>query len=160
MASSELELKIVDALEAVAGEHGIDVVDVEVVGSSKVPIVRVRLDYADEESGPISLDEVSAQSPWVNEVIDAVDPFPGSYTLEISSPGLSRPLRKSRDYERFAGEKVVVKTTAPINGRGTYSGVLVGMNGDDIEVDCDGELFAIPFDAVKKANVKGTFDFN
>ena len=156
MASSELELKIVDALEAVAGEHGIDVVDVEVVGSSKVPIVRVRLDYADEESGPISLDEVSAQSPWVNEVIDAVDPFPGSYTLEISSPGLSRPLRKSRDYERFAGEIVSLNTFAK-EGRKHFTGKLLGLEDGKVKLDCDDGSFAFDLDEIKNCKIKPTF---
>ena len=97
------------------------------VGSSKSPIVRVRLDHADAEKGTISLDDVAAQSPWVNEVIDAVDPFPGSYTLEISSPGLSRPLRKEADFERFAGETVSLVTTA-MEGRRKYTGELMGMS--------------------------------
>ena len=157
MASSELELKIVDALEAVAGEHGIDVVDVEVVGSSKVPIVRVRLDYADEESGPISLDEVSAQSPWVNEVIDAVDPFPGSYTLEISSPGLSRPLRKSRDYERFAGETVQIKLDRA-EGRKRWTGVLKGFEDGAVTIDTDEGEQRFSLDEIAKCTIKPDFD--
>ena len=106
MASTDIERELLAALEAAAPEHGIDVVDVEVVGASKAPVVRVRLDHADESLPTITLDEVTAQSDWVNAVIDEKDPFPGSYTLEISSPGLSRPLRRAHDFERFAGEDV------------------------------------------------------
>ena len=130
------EQELLDALAPTAEKEGVDLVTLEVVGAKKAPTIRV---YIDTDHG-VSFDELAAAQAW--------------------SPGIDRPLRTREHFERFAGEKVVVKTTAPINGRGTYSGVLVGMNGDDIEVDCDGELFAIPFDAVKKANVKGTFDFN
>ena len=91
MAQTPLELQIVEALEARAAERGIDVVDVEVVGAKRAPIVRVRIDHADEELPTISLDEVSAQSDWVHEVIDELDPFPGSFMLAVSSPGLARP---------------------------------------------------------------------
>ena len=70
--------RILDALEAAAPEHGIDIVDVEVVGSKKNPCVRVRIDHADEEAGPISLDEVATQTEWVSAAIDELDPIEGS----------------------------------------------------------------------------------
>lgn len=157
VASSELEKRLVDALEEVAGDHGIDVVDVEVAGSSKSPIVRVRLDNADSERGTITLDDVSAQSPWVNEVIDAVDPFTGSYTLEISSPGLARPLRKARDFERFAGETVSLNTLAR-EGRRRYTGTLKGMLDDRVVIECDGQDFSFALDEIKNCKIKPTFD--
>ena len=157
MAQTPLELQIVDALEAVAPAHGIDVVDVEVVGAKRAPIVRVRIDHADEELPTISLDEVSAQSPWVNEVLDELDPIPDSYMLEISSPGLARPLRKRHDFERFAGQTVQLNTKAT-EGRRKYTGELLGLQGDDVSVRCDGETFAIPFDQIKICKIKPDFD--
>ena len=157
MASTDLEMRLVTALEEVSADHGIDVVDVEVAGSSKSPIVRVRLDNADAEKGTISLDDVAAQSPWVNEVIDAVDPFPGSYTLEISSPGLSRPLRKEADFERFAGETVSLNTIAR-EGRRRYTGTLKGMLDGKVALECDGELFSFALDEIKNCKIKPSFD--
>ena len=103
---------ILEALEVAGAAHGVDVVDVEVVGATKAPTVRVRLDWSDEGKGTISLDDVAAQTEWVSDVIDVVDPFPGSFTREVSSPGLDRPLRRERDFERFAGEQVALTTTA------------------------------------------------
>ena len=103
---------ILEALEVAGAAHGVDVVDVEVVGATKAPTVRVRLDWSDEGKGTISLDDVAAQTEWVSDVIDVVDPFPGSFTLEVSSPGLDRPLRRERDFVRFAGEQVALTTTA------------------------------------------------
>ena len=115
MASERLVSQIVEALERVGADHGIDVVDVEVVGATKAPTVRVRIDHADEDQPTISLDEVAAQSEWIGEVLDLIDPFPGAYTLEVSSPGLSRPLRRPHDYERFAGSDVSVTTARRVN---------------------------------------------
>ena len=157
MASTPQELQIVDALEAAAAGRGIDIVDVEVVGAKRAPIVRVRIDHADEELPTISLDEVSAQSEWINEVIDELDPIPDSFMLEISSPGLARPLRKRRDFERFAGETVQLNTKAT-EGRRKYTGELLGIEGDDVSISCDGETFHIPFDQIKTCKIKPNFD--
>ena len=157
MAHTPLEQGIIEALEAVAAGHGIDIVDVEVVGAKRAPIVRVRIDHADEELPTISLDEVSAQSDWVNEVLDELDPIPDSYLLEISSPGLARPLRKPHDFERFAGETVQLNTTAT-EGRRKYTGELGGIADGVVSITCDGETFAIPFDQIKTCKIKPNFD--
>lgn len=157
MAQTELELQIVEALEAKAPAHDIDIVDVEVVGAKRAPIVRVRIDHADEELPTISLDEVSAQSDWVNEVLDELDPIPDSYVLEISSPGLARPLRKARDFERFAGETIQLSTRAK-EGRRKYTGELLGLEDGAVRISCDGETFTIAFDEVKSAKIKPNYD--
>ena len=157
MAQTPLELQIVEALEARAASCGIDIVDVEVVGAKRAPIVRVRIDHADEELPTISLDEISAQSAWVNEVIDELDPFPGSFMLEVSSPGLARPLRKRHDFERFAGQNVQLTTTAT-EGRRKFTGELLGMEGDVVRLSCDGQTFEIPFDQIKNCKIKPSFD--
>lgn len=157
MAVTPLELQIVEALEAVAADHDIDIVDVEVVGAKRAPIVRVRIDHADEEQPTISLDEVSAQSEWVGEVIDALDPFPGSFMLEVSSPGLARPLRKEHDFERFAGQTVKLSTKAT-EGRRTFTGTLLGITDGIVAVECDGETFDIAFDQIKNCKIKPDFD--
>lgn len=157
MASTDIERGILEALEAAAPAHGIDVVDVEVVGSSKAPVVRVRIDHADETLPTITLDEVTAQSDWVNEVIDEKDPFAGSYTLEISSPGLSRPLRKAHDFERFAGEDVSLNTFDR-EGRRHYTGRLKGLVDGKVVVECDGEEFSFALDQIKSCKIKPKFD--
>ena len=157
MTQSPLERQIVEALEAQAVGHGIDIVDVEVVGAKRAPVVRVRIDHADEELPTISLDEISEQSGWVNEVIDALDPFPGSYVLEVSSPGMARPLRKERDFVRFAGETVQLTTTAT-EGRRKFTGELLGLEDGIVRLACDGENFEIPFAEVKTCKIKPNFD--
>lgn len=157
MASTDIERGLLEALEAAAPAHGIDVVDVEVVGSSKAPVVRVRIDHADETLPTITLDEVTAQSDWVNEVIDEKDPFAGSFTLEISSPGMSRPLRRAHDFERFAGEDVSLNTFDR-EGRRHYTGRLKGLVDGKVVVECDGEEFSFALDQIKSCKIKPKFD--
>ncbi len=157
MVKSALEQQIIDALEAVAGEHGIDVVDVEVVGATKAPCVRVRIDRADGEA--ISLDEVTAQSKWVSDTVEELDPISGSYTLEVSSPGMARPLRRPQDFIRFAGSDVELTTTAT-EGRRKFKGSIASADDAGVTLALDGdETVTIPHDEIKKCTLKPVYDF-
>ena len=151
--------RVLEALEVAAADHQADIVSVEVAGTSKAPVVRVRIDHADESLPPISLDEVSAHTAWISEVVEFLDPFPGAYTLEVSSPGLDRPLRRPHDFERFAGETVQI-LLGPGEGRRKYTGVLNGMTDGQVQVTCDNETYSIPFDDITSCKIKPTFDFS
>ncbi len=153
MPKEGIEQKLIAALEAEAAERGVDIVDVEVVGATKSPCVRVRIDYVEEDEPTITLDEVAEETGWISDVIDDVDPFPGSFTLEVSSPGLSRPLRRPHDFERFAGERVSLSSTA-YEGRKRYTGTLLGIDGTTVRLDCDGEEFAFDLDQIEKCTIK------
>lgn len=150
------EKGIIAALEAKAQEHGIDIVDVEVVGATKNPCVRVRIDHADEQAPTITLDEVTAETGWISDAIDELDPFPAAFTLEVSSPGLDRPLRRERDFVRFAGSDVSLSTTAT-EGRRKFSGRLEGVEDGRVVLACDAERVEVPLDEVKKCKVKPDF---
>lgn len=157
MVKSKLEQDIIDALEARAAEHGIDVVDVEIVGATKAPCVRVRLDKL--EGDPINLDEVTAQTAWVSDTVEALDPISGSYTLEVSSPGMKRPLRRPSDFVRFQGEEVELTTTA-MEGRRSYKGVIAAADDASVTIQPEGEDAAtISYDDVKKCTLKPVYDF-
>ena len=104
------EKSLLAALEPRAASEGVEVVTVEIVGSRKAPTIRVYLDTAKG----ISFDEITAAQVWVNEIMDEIDPFPGAYTLEVSSPGIDRPLRTPDHFERFAGDEAYVVTNGPI----------------------------------------------
>ena len=157
MVKSATEQKIIDALEKAAPE-GIDVVDVELVGATKAPCVRVRLDNLDGD--PITLDEVTAQSRWVSDAVEALDPVAGSYTLEVSSPGMARPLRRPSDFARFAGERVELTTTAT-EGRRKYKGAIARADETSVtlELPDGGGEATIAFDDVKKCVLKPEYDF-
>jgi ribosome maturation factor RimP len=149
------EQGLLDALEPRAAAEGIEIVMLEIVGAKKSPTIRV---YIDTEDG-VSFDELSAAQAWINDIMDQIDPFPGAYMLEVSSPGIDRPLRTLEHFERFAGEQAQVKTTVPIEGRSNFTGTLRGVDGQNVLVECDDRTYSIPLEQVKKANVKGTFDF-
>jgi len=152
---SKKEQALLDALEPLAAAKGIELVMLEVVGAKKSPTIRV---YIDTEHG-VSFDELSSAQAWINDVMDEIDPFPGAYMLEVSSPGIDRPLRTLEHFEKFAGENAVVKTTSPIDGRSSFTGVLKGVQDENVLIECDANLVSIPYGSIKKANVKGTIDF-
>ncbi|MEG0323438.1 MAG: ribosome maturation factor RimP, partial [Raoultibacter sp.] len=83
------ERTLLEAMESQASEHGIEIVTVEVAGAKKAPTIRV---YIDTPEG-VSFDQLSSAQVWINDIMDRIDPFPGAYTLEVSSPGIDRPLR-------------------------------------------------------------------
>lgn len=156
MPKSGIEQQIIEALEPTAAERGIDVVDVEVVGATKAPCVRVRIDHADESAPTITLDEVTEETEWISAALDELDPIPSSFTLEVSSPGMARPLRRQRDFERFAGETVQLSLT-PGEGRRRYTGTLLGIEDGTIALEVDGERVELPYDDVRKCTIKPEF---
>ena len=156
MPKTGIEQEIIEALEARAAERGVDVVDVEVVGATKAPCVRVRIDHADESLPTITLDEVTEETEWISAALDELDPIPSSFTLEVSSPGMARPLRKERDFERFAGETVAL-SLVPGEGRRRYTGTLLGIEDGTVALEVDGERVELPFGDIRKCTIKPDF---
>ena len=159
MSETTLRERIIQALEQESAGHGVDIVDVQISGASKAPVATVRIDHADEALPTITLDEVAAQSAWIGAVIDEIDPFPGSYTLEVSSPGMARPLRKARDFQRFAGSTVVLQTNA-YEGRRKFTGTLEGIEGTAVSLACDDGAFTFDLADIKSCSIKPVYDFS
>lgn len=102
-----------------------------------------------------SLDDCERVSRRLSLLLDVEDPIESSYTLEVSTPGLDRPLRRERDYERFAGRLAKVQTKEPISGRRRFAGRISGLKGGHVELTTDeGERFAIPFAKIEKARLE------
>jgi ribosome maturation factor RimP len=108
--------------------------------------------YIDAEAG-ITLDDCEQVSRVVSEVLDAEDPIPGQYTLEVSSPGLERPLRTAAHFARFVGETVHVETVQAFEGRRRFKGALVAAGAETIEVDVDGKRWTLPLSGIRKAHL-------
>lgn len=145
-----------EALEAAAASHDVDIVDVEVVGAQKNPTVRVRIDHANPGEDPITLDEVSEQTGWISDLLDELDPIPGTFTLEVSSPGMSRPLRKAADFTRFAGSEVSL-TLVGEAGRLRYTGRLEGLVDDKVSLVTDEGEFSWPLEDIKSCKIRPDF---
>ena len=154
---SAKEASLLAALEPRAQAENIEIVTVEVVGASKAPTIRV---YLDTEEG-ITFDDIAAAHGWVDEIIEKIDPFPGAYTLEVSSPGIDRPLRTPKHFEKQAGKEVYVMCSQPIDGRSRFTGRLEGYDydSDQVKMLVDGETIGIDYDNIKKAHVKGVVTF-
>ena len=154
---SKKVLDLIAALEPVAAEHAIEVVDAEIVGKSSYPTLRIYIDLVD---GGITLDDITkAQVEWLEAIVDERDIIAGEYMLEVSSPGIDRPLRTRAHFEEFAGEDVKI-TSEPVDGRKKFSGVLDGMDGNDVLVTVDGQQFRVPFEGIVKAHTVGKVDFS
>lgn len=150
------EQQLLDALEPRALQEGVEVVTVEVVGAKKAPTIRVFIDTPDG----VSFDELSSAQAWINDIMDELDPFPGAYTLEVSSPGIDRPLRTEDHFRRFIGETAVVKTSQAIEGRSSWTGTIASVDDGSVELEVDGARQAIAIAAIKRAHLKGTIDFS
>ena len=143
--------ELIAVLEPAAIAHGMELVEVELLTISGQPVVRVYLESADE-SGTVSIDALAEANKWVDPLVEAIDPYPGAYMLELSSPGINRPLRTRRHFERFLGEKVRLRTQ-PIDGRANWTGVLTGMGESGILLIIENETIMIALDRIIKANV-------
>lgn len=153
---SAKEQQLLDALEPRATQEGVEIVTIEVVGAKKSPTIRV---YIDTEEG-VSFDELSAVQSWINDIMDELDPFPGAYMLEVSSPGIDRPLRTLEHFERFAGEIAVIKMASSDTGRSNWTGKISGTEEDLVLLEVDGEIVKLPISKIKRAHMKGVIDFN
>ena len=153
---SKKETQLLDALEPRAATEGIEIVTVQVVGAKKAPTIRV---FIDTPEG-VSFDQLAKSQAWINEIMDAIDPFPGAYTLEVSSPGIDRPLRTPEHFARFAGQLSVVKMGHPLDGRSNFTGKIVSADDTCVVMEIDGEQISLPMDDMKRAHLKGIVDFS
>ncbi len=134
-----------------AAESGLELVQTEVTGSEKQPLVRI---YIDKPEG-VTHEDCVLVSRRVGDVLDAEDFIAPSYTLEVSSPGLERGLYKLDDFVRFAGNLAKVKTFAPVDGQRNFRGRILAVEGEEIvfEDKTNGEV-RIPHSIVAKANIE------
>jgi len=130
-------------------EQGYELVEVELTGDSGVRILRAYID----KPGGILHEDCAAVSQLLNPLLDADNFISENYILEVSSPGIDRPVRKPEDFVRFAGESITVVTHSPIDGRKKFSGILRGFDDGLIQVDCAGTLYSIHAENLRKANL-------
>lgn len=134
---------LVEAMVApIAEKHGLELVDVEFVKEAGNWYLRVFIDKAEG----VGLDDCQLVSKELGIVIDECDPINQDYLLEVSSPGLERPLKKANDFEKYKGRKVRLHTFAPWNGKKELVGELAGLLGNDILLITGGETLTIPRD--------------
>lgn len=162
---SPLDKPAIEAIaEPVCRAHGVELVDVQWTMDRGGPVLRVLIDRerADIQPGEpgsgVSIDDCQGVSRDLSTALDVHEKVvpSGRYRLEVSSPGLDRPLVKRRDFERFAGVEVKVQTRVPVPGtedRKKVQGVLRGLDGDVVRIEEGSKAFEIPFGDIVKAHV-------
>lgn len=154
-----IQAELLRLAEPVCRAHGVELVDVRWLrrpGGSVVRIIidRERVDGGDVPGSGVSLADCTNVSRDLSSILDMhEDLIPGSYDLEVSSPGVERPLVKLRDFERFAGREVKLETKIPVGDRRRYQGRLLGVEDGAVRLEQDGAVVSIPFDTVNKAHL-------
>ncbi len=138
--------------EPVIAAEGMELVDLEYQREGSRWVLRL---FIDKEGG-VDLEDCQSVSRLVERLLDVEDVIEPAYVLEVSSPGLERPLKKREHFEQFAGRHVEIKTFGPIGDppRKNFKGRLLGLgNGDEVQVEIDGTTFRLPLERVAKARL-------
>lgn len=146
--SAPSKQELIALLEPTIQSLGYELVDIDVrTGGNGL----LRL-YIDGDP-PVNLSDCGKVSEQISALLDVEDPLPGSYVLEVSSPGADRRLRTPGHFERFTGSRIRVELTVPRDGRRRFTGVLNGIEGESIELEVDGRLVGIKLGEIAVARL-------
>jgi ribosome maturation factor RimP len=136
--------------EPVIQSMGYELVGVEFLGSTQHGTLRV---YIDHENG-IGVDDCAAISHQISGILDVEEPIQQAYDLEVSSPGINRPLFRARDYEQFSGHSAKIKMAVALDGRKNFKGLLQGVTDTGaVEIMVDNEVYELSIGDIAKANL-------
>lgn len=138
-----------EMIEPVVVSEGVELLDLEFRRERHGYVLRI---FIDHEEG-ITIEDCSRVSATVSDLLDVMDPIHHAYHLEVSSPGLDRPLRKPEHFTKHLGSVITVKTLSPILNRKNFKGFLKEVSESEIVVECDGTDFSIPLEIIDKANL-------
>jgi ribosome maturation factor RimP len=147
--AAEIERLIAPSLEAM----GYDIVRVMISGNRRV-VLQIMAERRSD--GGMNVEDCANVSRAVAAILDVEDPLSGTYTLEVSSPGIDRPLTRLNDFERFAGFEAKIEVLVPIDGRRRFSGRLAGLDDRDIVLEGEEGVVRLAFDGIAKAKLKLT----
>ncbi len=147
--------------ERVAGSYGLEIFDVQYRREAGGMVLRVLLDRSGPSARPedsVSVDDCARVSRDLSAMLDVEDIVPTAYTLEVSSPGLDRPLRHTGDYRRFSGRRAKLVMREAIDGQRFFKGTLGGIEGNDVLIDGDdGRRHRVPIEVITRANLEVDF---
>jgi ribosome maturation factor RimP len=144
--SGKIEALIAPSLEAM----GYRVVRVSVTGGRRATL-QIMAERVDDKA--MTVDDCADISRTASALLDVADPIATAYTLEVSSPGIDRPLVRREDFARFAGFEAKIELTAPVDGRRRFRGKLLGVDGDDVKLLVDAAPIALPLATVVRAKL-------
>jgi len=146
-------IKIRDMIQAQVEDDGFELLHVEMRSAGGAPILRI---YIDSPNG-ITIDDCAQTSRKIAVLLDVEDPVAGKYTLEVSSPGIERPLFSEHDYVKFMGKEIRLTTKNKIENRRKFKGNIQSFDDGVLELLCEGRLIRIDYEEIKKANL--VYDF-
>jgi ribosome maturation factor RimP len=145
-------------LEPIVVREGFELVEVEWAREGPAWVLRLYVDHP----GGVNVDHCQELSRTVEPVLDVEDFIEPAYQLEVSSPGVDRPLRKPGDFKRFAGQRARLKAFGPVDAPGgprkNWTGTLRGFKDGAVEIEVDGTLHRVPLDRIAKANLEYDFE--
>jgi ribosome maturation factor RimP len=161
MPSADIVEQVRGVAARVAGTYGLEIFDVQFRREAPGMVLRVQVDRPGpsaraEES--VSVDDCARVSRDLSAVLDVEDVVPVAYTLEVSSPGLDRPLRHLDDYRRFRGRRAKLVMRDVVDGQKFFKGLLGGVDGNDVLIDSeDGRPHRVPLGVITRANLEVEF---
>lgn len=155
MEKEKLIKEVWELAEPVVLAKGMELVEVEWQRERQGWVLRLYID----KPGGVNLGDCVKVSEIISDLLDAKDLIHHSYHLEVSSPGIERPLRKKEDFKRFAGDKVRITLKNPLSGRKNFTGLLKGLEGEEVILEIDGGEIRIPYEEIKKAQLKAEIEF-
>ncbi|MCL2338017.1 MAG: ribosome maturation factor RimP [Firmicutes bacterium] len=134
-------------------DMGIELVDVTYGKEGGRWFLRIFID----QPGGIGLEDCQRVSEYIDPLLDEHDPIPNAYTLEVSSPGIERPLKKTADFERFTGRQISLNTFAAVAGKRKFKGLLKMVDNQAVTLEVDGEQLIIPMEQIASAKLVAEF---
>ncbi len=145
-----LARRVEQLIAPAVADLGFRVVQVLLMGKQR-PRLQVMVERTDDV--PVNVDDCATVSRAISAVLDVDDPIDGAYTLEVSSPGIDRPLTRGEDFDRFAGQVAKLEVATPIDGRRRFQGRLAGRDGDDVRIEVEGTMMNLPLADVVRAKL-------
>jgi ribosome maturation factor RimP len=142
-----------EVVEPILESEGYELVDLEYRLETHGWVLRF---YLDREGG-VTVEECAAVSGEVGAVLEVKDIIPNPYVLEISSPGLTRPLKNLKDFDKYRNRLVKIKLYEPLEGRKNFKGTLLGLEGEKVRLEIEGRVYDLPFRGIAKANLEIEF---
>lgn len=140
-----------DLIAPIIDDLGFEVVRIMTIGNVN-PTLQIMIERKDRQN--LVVDDCAAVSRAISEILDEKDPIKGEYSLEVSSPGLDRPLTKVEHFLRFAGYEAKIDTTVPVEGRKRFKGKIIKVDEqNNVHFGMDGNTYVIPFDDISKAKL-------
>ncbi len=142
-------------------DAGFDLIEVQYGREQRGLVLRLFIDRPEgnsENSGRINVDDCERVSRDVSAALDVADKISQAYQLEVSSPGLDRPLRRERDFARFVGESARIRLTEGVEGRRNFTGTIRGAKDGRVEIACDGRSYELPIDDITRASLIPNWD--